>query len=187
MSLFASDRERRLWLWALVAVVAIYATLGLARTLAGVLRDEGLIGAAFWLGLLLIGAAVVVQGLRTKPSGLEIGIGLGIAGVYLIAFLRMFVIEERSHLIEYSVVALLIYEALKERARHGRRVPVPWLLAIGATVLVGVIDECLQFFIPSRVFDLFDILFNFIASVMAVGGSAALAWARRRVGKAQPE
>ena len=41
MSLFTSDRERRLWLWTLAVVVAIYSTLGLAGTLAGALREQG--------------------------------------------------------------------------------------------------------------------------------------------------
>lgn len=179
MSLFASDRERRLWLWVLAVVVAIYATLGLARTLAGILRDEGLISNAFWLGLLLIAAAVVLHGLRKRPGAAEIAVALGIAGAYLIALLRMAVPEERSHLIEYSVVALLIYEALLERARQGRRVPVPALLAIGATTLIGVFDEGIQLLLPSRVFDPIDMLFNTLAAVMAVVASLALAWARR--------
>ena len=36
---FSSERERRLWAWTLAVVVAIYSTMGLARTLAGALRD----------------------------------------------------------------------------------------------------------------------------------------------------
>lgn len=179
MSFFTSNRERHLWLWTLVVVVAIYSTLGLARTLAGVLRDRDLISTSFWLGLLLVGAAIVMQGLKTRPGGAEIGVMLGIAGVYLIAFLRMTIPEERSHLIEYTVVALFIYEALTERASQGRRVPVPALLAILATALVGVLDECIQAFLPSRVFDPRDILFNILAGVMAVAASVVLGWARR--------
>jgi len=35
MSLFSSKREKRLWLWALAAVIALYSTLGLAGALAG--------------------------------------------------------------------------------------------------------------------------------------------------------
>ena len=179
MALFTSDRERRLWLWALVVVVAIYATLALSQTLAGIVRNEALIGGLFWLGLILVGAAVVVQGLKRRPGGAEIGVMLGIAGAYLIAFIRMTIPVERSHLIEYSVLALFIYEALTERVSQGRRVPVRALLAIVATALIGVLDECIQLVLPSRVFDPIDILFNFIAAVMAVVGSVALRWARR--------
>ena len=47
MALFSSARERRLWLWTLAVVMAIYSALGLARTLAGALREHGLLGASF--------------------------------------------------------------------------------------------------------------------------------------------
>ena len=68
-SLFASARERRLWAWTLAVVVAIFSTLGLARTLAGILRDRGLLDNLFVLGMLLIGAAILTQGLKTRPRG----------------------------------------------------------------------------------------------------------------------
>lgn len=84
MSLFSSARERRLWAWVLAAIVVIFSTLGLANTLVGVLRDQGLIGAGFWLGLILIGVAIITLALKTRPGGAEIGVALGIAGAYLI-------------------------------------------------------------------------------------------------------
>jgi len=37
-----------------------------------------------------------------------------------------------------------------------------------------VVDECTQKFLPSRVFDLVDILFNVVAGVMAVAASVAI-------------
>ena len=163
-------------------LLAVYSTLGLASNLAGELRDRGLIEASFWLGLFLVGAAITFLGLKTGPSGLTVGVALGVAGVYLIAFLRMTSPEERTHLIEYTIVALLVFEALKERAGNGRRVPAPALLAFGATALLGVLDESIQALLPSRVFDPIDILFNALAGLMAVLASVVLAWARRRVG-----
>ena len=42
LSAFTSERERRLWAWTLAVVVAIYSTLGLARTLAAVLAEWNL-------------------------------------------------------------------------------------------------------------------------------------------------
>ena len=41
-SMLTSTRERRLWVWAAVVVTGIYSTLGLARTMAGVLREADL-------------------------------------------------------------------------------------------------------------------------------------------------
>jgi hypothetical protein len=76
---------------------------------------------------LLVLATVVTQGLKTRPGGAEISVALGVAAAYLLVFVRMAIPTERSHLVEYGVVALFIYEALLERASQGRRVPVPAL------------------------------------------------------------
>ena len=139
-SLFASDRERRLWAWTLAVVVAIYSTLGLARALADALGDSTLIGAGLFLVCcFLVLATVVTQGLSVRPGGAEIAVALGVAAAYILVFVRMAIPTERSHLIEYGVVAVLVHEALRERASHGRRVPAPGLLAVlaGLAGLVG--------------------------------------------------
>ena len=183
MGIFSSARERRLWLWTLAVVVAIYSTLGISRTLAEYLREHGLLEAAsvvlFLLGMLLVGATVVTQGLKARPGGAEIAVALGVTAAYLMVFLRMAILEERTHLIEYGVLGVFIYAALAERASQGRRVPLPPLLAILATATLGLLDECIQWFLPNRVFDPVDILFNLLAGTMAVAASVALAWVRR--------
>ena len=120
MALFSSARERRLWLWTLAVVVAIYATLGLAQTLTGALYVEGLLDNAFFLVLLLLVATVVAQGVNVRPRGAEIAVALGITAVYLLVFLRITSSAERTHLFEYGVVGVFIYEA----ARRARRVAV---------------------------------------------------------------
>ncbi|MDX1438425.1 MAG: VanZ family protein [Rubricoccaceae bacterium] len=163
----------------LAVVAAIYATLGLSSLLAGASYDEGLSAAAFLGLMLLIGVTILTQGLKVRPAGREIGVGIGIAVVYFFMFFRM-TMPERSHLIEYSVVAVLIYEALTERAGQGRNVPFPALLAILATSLIGALDEGVQLFLPSRVFDPLDIVFNSLAALIAVVAMAILGWARRR-------
>ena len=177
---FSSARERRLWIWTAVVVAAIYSTLGLAQTLADRLGNDFFAVWLFLLGCVLVLLAVVTQGLRVRPSGIEIAVALGVAAAYMLVFVRMAIPTERSHLVEYGVVAVLVYEALAERASHGRRVPVPALLAILITTLIGTLDEGIQWLLPSRTFDPVDILFNVLAAVMAVTASAALQWARRR-------
>ena len=71
MTLFSSRRERRLWLWTLAVVAAIYATLGLTGSLAEALREYGLLNAAvfFLLGMFLVGATIVTQGIKVRPAG----------------------------------------------------------------------------------------------------------------------
>ena len=145
MAFFSSRRERRLWLWTLAVVAAIYSTLGLANTLAWALRERGLLDvASFWLGMLLVGATIVAFGLKARPGGLEIAVMLGVTAAYVLLLLRMVIPEERSHLIEYGVVGVFIYAALAERASQGRRVPLPPLLAIVATAALGLFDEGIQ-------------------------------------------
>lgn len=182
MSLFTSDRERRLWLWSFAVLVAIYSTLVLGRQLTGLLFSQNMAAVIFSIGMLLVGTTILLNGLRAKPGKTEITIMLGIAAVYLMFFLRIG-IAERSHLFEYSVLAIFIYEALKERVMQGRKVVKPALIAILATVLIGVIDETLQFFLPHRVFDPVDIVFNSLAALMAVVSSITVAWVRRRASK----
>ncbi len=180
MNLFTSNRERRLWLWTLGVVAAIYSTLGVAGTLAGALLERGLLDDSFMLGMLLVAGAVFTQRVKTRPGWSELGVWLGVAAVYLMVFLRMGIpAAERTHLIEYGVVAAFIYEALTERASRGRRVPAPALLAVLATAVAGAIDECIQAVLPNRVFDPVDIVFNVLAGVMAVAASVALGWGRR--------
>ena len=179
MSLFASNRERRLWIWTAVIVAGIYSTLGLARTLTEHIGSEFFEVWLFLLGCVLVLATVITQGLKVRPGGAEIAVALGVAAAYLLVLVRMALVTERSHLVEYGVVAVFIHEALRERAGQGRRVRVPALLAIVAASLVGVIDEGIQRLIPSRVFDPVDILFNVLAAAMAVGASVALRRARR--------
>ena len=180
MSLFSSNRERRLWGWTLAVLGAVYLSFGLAQKLAAVAPSGDLNAAFFLLACLLVLGAVITQGLKTRPSGVEISIALGVAAAYIMVFVRMASPVERSHLVEYSVVAVFIYEALTERASQGRRVPAPALLALLTASLIGVLDECIQAFVPNRVFDPVDMLFNFVAVVMAIVASLALGWARRR-------
>ncbi len=181
MAYFTSHRERRLWFWTLAVMVAIYATMGLAQTLSEMLGNQNLAALLFMVAMVLVGAAVVAQGLRARPGGVEIAVALGVFAAYFLVFARMAFATERSHMIEYGVVAVFIHEALTERVSNGRRVPIPALLAILATSLLGAVDEVIQAFVPSRVFDPQDILFNVLAATMAMGASAALAWARPRV------
>ncbi|MEM7125843.1 MAG: VanZ family protein [Chloroflexota bacterium] len=180
MTVFSSKRERRLWLWTLAIVIAIYSTLGLAAMLAEVLSNRGLIDTFFALGFLLVIATALTQGMKARPSGVEIAVALGVSAAYIMTFVRMGIpAAERTHLIEYGVVAIFIYEALIERASQGRDVPVPAILGVLAASLLGVLDELIQAWLPSRVFDPVDILFNILAAIMAVAASAALGWARQ--------
>lgn len=178
-SLFSSRRERRLWMWTGAVVAVIYATLGFAGLLAEELGPARLDALLFLAGMVLVAATVLLGGLQPRPRGIDAAVVLGVVTVYLLALSRTS-FPERSHLIEYGVVALLVHAALAERAAGGRYVPLAPLLAVLATALIGALDECIQLFLPGRVFDPLDMLFNALAAGMAVGASIAVRWTRLR-------
>ncbi len=180
--LFTSRRERRLWFCALAVVVAIYSTLGLAGSLAELLREHDLLPAAVLVLMLATVAAIVGSGLKRRPRGREVWVALGVTAVYAMAVVRMGgTMEERTHLFEYGIVAVLIYQALSERARNGRRVRAPAVLALVATVALGWIDEGLQALIPNRVYDNFDVVRNSVAAMIGIAGSVVVGWVNARL------
>ena len=180
MSLFSSRRERRLWVWTLVVVGVLYSTLWVTPMVAASPLFRNLNAALFLLGMMLVGATVVVRGLKLQLTGLNLSIVLSVVATYVLVFVRFTSTEERSHLIEYGVIAAFIHEALEERASQGRFVPFRSVLAVLVTALIGVLDESIQHFIPNRVFDPLDIVFNTMAAVLAVGAIATLGWAQKR-------
>ena len=182
--LFTSRRERRLWLCALAVVVAIYSTLGLAGSLADVLRERDLLPAAVFVLMLVTVGAIVGSGLKTRPGRREVWVALGLMAVYGMLLVRMGgSMEERTHLFEYGIVSVLIYQALRERSEKGRRVPVPAVLALVATSLLGWIDEGIQAVLPDRSYDNFDVLSNVVAAVIGIAGSVIVGSANERLGR----
>lgn len=181
MTGFTSDRERRLWGWTVAVVAAVYASAGFAGTLAGVLRQRGLLEAAFALAFLCVVVAVVGSALRRRPGGREVWVALGVTAVFGMVLVRLGVgPEERTHLFEYGLVGVLVHQALEERRGNGARVPVPPVLAVVLTAALGWIDEGIQALLPDRVYDLRDVGVNALAGCMAVAAAMAVGHARRR-------
>lgn len=184
MMSFASPRERRLWLAALAVLLAIYASIPLAGRLAEWLQNHGLMNAvAFSFGgaFLAAVAAVFGLGLRRRPTPAELWVGVAVTVAFVMIVVRMGVSPvERTHLFEYGLLAVLLYEAAAERRRAGGRTPSPALVAVALTATLGWGDEAIQSYLPGRVYDLRDVGVNALAGLVATGAAATLAWIRRR-------
>lgn len=172
---FSSDRERRLWLWTAATIVAIYSTLGVARTVADSLRERNLLRISIAVMLLIILTPSAWRWAKSRPDRREAAAALGVAFAYWMVWIRMSSWEERTHLVEYGIVAVLIHMALLERTSNGRDVPMPAVLAVAATALLGLLDEAIQAVLPNRVFDVRDVFFNFVAAFMVIAARLALA------------
>lgn len=179
--MFKSGNERKFWLLSLVTVIAIYISAFVSYPIAGFLRERGLIEITFFIGFILIISTILTFQFKKRPHWQEIAVWIGIISVYLMMFVRIEVPEERTHIIEYSILALFIFEACSERMKQEKVVWKPALYALTLTSLLGVIDECIQYMIPNRMFDIFDILFNIFAAFMAICSIIIIAWIKRKL------
>lgn len=181
MSFFTSSREKRLWLYTLLVVLPIVLTLVFSGKLAGLLANEQVQVGVFMICMILIGSAIIIHALHTQPSKTELAIWVGLVAVYLLLFIRVGNAEHRTHLMEYGVLAIFVHRAFIERYRLRNQWLKPALLAFAMTLSLGVLDECVQHVIPSRVFDLNDMLFNGFAAFVAIGTSIMLQLVRKRM------
>lgn len=183
MPLISTDRERRYWIFTIAVVVAVWSTLGLAGSLTGYLRERNLLDAAYVLGFVVMIFAIAFGELK-RPDATDIWVATGIATAYWMVGVRMGVPpDERTHLFEYGLVAVLIYRALCERRKGGRAVRAPAALAMLSAAVLGWIDECIQGILPGRVYDLRDVGVNAVAAVGAITGVLVLSRLRRWRGR----
>lgn len=181
MSFFSSKRERRLWFALVIVLLGIYATLGQAPAIVAALGEKivNSVGTNLFFAILVLLVVIPVFFIHKRLGREEIAIGIGILTVYLLAWLRIGSWEERTHLFEYALVAALVHEALLERKENGRRVPVPAILALVISILLGWFDEGIQSLLPNRVYDLVDVAFNSLAATMIIGARVAVTWVSR--------
>ncbi len=166
-------REKHLWIAVTVVYLTILSTLFIGQPLANELRDQNVQAVVFLSGMFLVAVAVLLHGLIRRPGAVEYAFLIGIAAVYVMFFFRLGA-PERSHLIEYSVLAVLLHKAFGKRYAGENGIWKPGLLAWVWGVSLGSLDEGIQFFLPNRVFDPLDIAFNSIAVTMAIAASVSL-------------
>lgn len=180
MRWFTSTRERRLWAWALTLLAAIYLAAFLAGSLVEAFGSQGLIGVFFAVGVGLAVAAVVGIALDRRPRTM-LWVAIGVAASYVMIPVRSGVSAlERTHLFEYGLLAVLLYEALVERRRNKATVRWPALGAVVVAAALGWLDEAVQRLVATRVYDLRDVAVDAVAAAIAVAIVAVVRWVRAR-------
>ena len=164
-----------MWLSAAGMLALIYATLAPARVVVEWLRERNTLRLTVALVLLVVVVVLARNLLRRRPSRLEILVAVLFASIYVLVLVWMDRAEERLHLVEYGLVAAFIYRALGERESFGSRLRLsPAIGAVLLTSVFGWVDEAIQFFLPSRVYDLRDVAFNTLAGLLAVAAALSL-------------
>jgi hypothetical protein len=145
----------------------IYATIPLARTLqAWVYERVGRNAFLVVVGLaLLIGLAGALRVVRHQARPVSRSALIWLWGVALVLAAGTWHLrhgpEEAMHFVQYGVLSVLLYRALRTRFADAGLYAIAFLLG----ALLGVVDEVIQWIIPRRFFDFRDILIN----VSAVG------------------
>jgi len=156
----------------------IFSTLFLGQPLARLFSSQDVRAVIFVIVMILVGTTILIHAIRTKPSNIELTLWIGLVAVYTMFILRLGM-PERSHLMEYSVLAIFVHKAILERKNQGKHIPMPALMALVITFAIGVMDECIQILLPDRYFDSEDIVFNGMAAAMAIGSSVIIYWVRK--------
>jgi hypothetical protein len=153
------------WLVVSGYLLAIYATLGVARYPVTWLRARGLLAAAVALLFLGAGTAVIAVGRLRGLSASQLAGQAALLFAYPLLARWASTPEERIHFVQYGLVGILLAWALAD-PRNSRRLTALRALALGS--VAGVVDEVLQGFIPGRVFDWRDIGINCLAVALGL-------------------
>ncbi len=152
------------WGYVLALVTLIYSTLAIVRPVCDFLRNH----TPFSLLINLVIFSFIISCfcylawiLRKGPKNL-IGILFVFITIYAGILITIKIPEEKIHFLEYSLLAYLIYRALRLDLKNGRL----YLTTIILSGIVGWGDEGIQHLLPNRYYDLRDVTFNFLGAVL---------------------
>ncbi|MEA1927346.1 MAG: VanZ family protein [Candidatus Auribacterota bacterium] len=175
------DRSHKVLMWTVAVLILAYAPIArpiqkyLRELFTSILGTEGMM--IFVLSLFLIGSIVFVCVSRFWRLPLPRIITLIIllaSGVIYSFFLRL--PEERIHLVEFGLLGILACTSFRgRRSDNWIWIWKPLLFIF----LVGSADEIFQWFLPDRVFDLRDILFNTLGGIWGIWLYMGITWTIR--------
>ncbi len=160
----------------LAYLLCVYTTLGIARPIAEHLRSTGILlptVIALFGGCLPLALFWRYKKISRKQFFLRI---LLIITLLCCAFLISALPEERLHFLTYGLVGWLIcwcqeagpaFSKTLEKGTLLRQI-LFWLIPCLLVWLAGGIDELIQWWLPNRVFDIRDIVFNGTAGMTGV-------------------
>lgn len=128
-------------------------------------------GPCYLLALVHAWAFVADRKRLTLPRGVALSLSAIASGVLL--YLLDDPPIERIHVPEYGLLALFFLRAMAGRRAVAVSSLAAWLLAS----LVGVLDEAIQLFLPSRIFDWRDISSNAASAAVGVAFALGRGWA----------
>jgi len=181
----------RRWAVTLLYTLLIFVFLPVFPTVWGALSGRWpgtLKGVTYGLPMLLLvlflGHRLLIRRLRDPLFYVLV---LSIALVYgLLLGLVCRYPAERFHLVEYGGLVFLVHWSLTPPVRMGFRMGIRtgirtariYLVILLYTFAVGLADELIQALLPNRIYDIKDVVINWVASLLATALLMTAAWRR---------
>lgn len=143
---------------ALFTYLIILSSLFVGNPLNKILPSQDLHAVLFLIGMVLVGLSCFFH-FKTLPTWRTRVVYFGLAAIALMFFLRLS-LNERSHLIEYCVLTVFVFNAFEEKGMPSIK---RYTHTFFVCFILGVLDEFFQYFMPKRVMDVEDIVFNTLA------------------------
>jgi len=151
----------RAWGGALLYIIFVFSTISIMPEVWKVLEGYTQ-GSIRYLGIVavLLVAGIIAGGVwrRLKYRRWEPYIALLLIGPIYAYLLDRYAVfpSERLHLVEYGFMGVVLFRALRIDFSHRTA----YIASFVATVLIGLGDECIQWVLPQRFFELKDVQLN---------------------------
>ena len=161
------ESERLSWLYAALWTLTIFSTIPFARPVAEWMASTFGLEFFFYIAATagIVGMGLVLMNLQARS--LPVNSYFWLTGVAIVFIAYAYQLREVPadviHLVEYVILSVLVYHALLHRINDYRI----YFVATLIVATIGTIEECIQWIVPSRVFDLRDILTNVVAGGLA--------------------
>ncbi len=158
--------QKKRWLYAFGWVALIYSTLSVVRPVCSFLRARLPFAPVVNTTLVLVFALLIlilIKKFRLRLVSSYLFMAM-IGAVYAYGLFALKIPEEKIHFIQYGVMAYLFYRAM-QFSTGGWRL---YALAFVVTALIGWGDEGIQYLLPSRYYDVRDVVVNAISGALAL-------------------
>ena len=147
------------WASVILYTLLIYAILPFSRGWQRFLRETlgDKIGLSMNL-LLFFGGFLAIIWIARKTRALQFRLSILVLFVVVLLGAQIDIPEERIHLLQYGILGYLISSALRPKLLG--LAGISTILLIGT--FIGLGDEMIQWILPSRVFDWWDVGYNFV-------------------------
>ncbi|MCD4779083.1 MAG: VanZ family protein [Candidatus Omnitrophica bacterium] len=154
------------WVLVLAWVSAIYGTLYRARPICEFLRSATPLGLIINVTLLSAAGFIVFFFYKKKAfaNPLKIVLFLLVLTVYALSCYFLKQPEERLHFIEYGLLTLFCFNALRFHFSSKGLYVLSWTLV----TIFGYGDEVIQYYLPNRYFQWKDVGLNSLSAMLAV-------------------